>query len=105
MGKEVIFDPLAVHHLGTSPALRGAQHDHRPTRTGGIAGLTGVLLDGLDTLDDLIHGLSHQPVHGHGIVALHEIGFPAAAVEEVRDFLSGHACEEGRVSDFIAVEV
>ena len=91
VGQEVVFDALPVDHLGPGPALRRAQDDHRPARTGGITGLAGMLLDGLDTLDDLVHGLSHQPVHGHGVVALHEIGFPAAAMEKVRDFFPGHA--------------
>ena len=61
--------------------------------------------DGADALDDLVHGFGHQPVHGHGIVALHEIGLPAAAVEEIRDLLAGHARKEGGVGDLVAVQV
>ena len=105
VGQEVVLDPLAVHHLRAGPALGGAQHDHRPAGAAGIAGLAGVLLDGLDALDHRVHRLGHQAMHGHGLVALHEIGLPAAAVEEVRDLLMGHAGKEGGIGDLVAVEV
>ena len=63
------------------------------------------LLDGLDFLDDGVHGLGHQLVHGHGVVALDKVGLPAAALEEALDLLVGDAGEDGGVADLIAVQV
>ena len=44
-------------------------------------------------------------MHGHGVVALDEIGLPATALEEGLDLLVGDAGEDGRVADLVAVEV
>ena len=105
MGAEGSLDLLSIHYLGTGPSLRCAQNDHGPHRALGIVVLTGVLLDRLDLLDDGIHGLSHLPVHGHGIVALYEIGFPSAALEEVLNLLTGNTGEDRRVADLVAIQV
>ena len=105
MGTEGTFNLLAVHNLGTGPALGSAQDDHGPHGPLGIVVLAGVLLDGLDLLDDGVHGLSHELVHGHGIVALHEVGLPAAALEEALNLFMGNTGEHGGVGDLVAVQV
>ena len=101
MRAEAALDLLAVHHLGAGPALGGAQHDHRPDRTGGVAGLACVLLNGEDFLDDLVERLGHLAVHGHRIVALDEIRLPAAALKILLQLLVRNAGEDGRVGDLV----
>jgi hypothetical protein len=44
-------------------------------------------------------------VHGHGLVALDEVGNPSAAAHELLQLLSLDAGEDGRVADLEAVEV
>ena len=105
MRAEAVFHGLAVHDLRAGPALGRAQHDHRPQRTGGIAGLSRLLLNGKDLLDDHIHGLGHLPVHLHVIAAFHEVRLPAAAQEEVLHLLVGNAGEDRRIRDLIAVQM
>ena len=105
VGAEGALNLLAVHNLGAGPALGGAQHNHGPHGTLGVVVLAGVLLDGLDFLDDGVHGLGHELVHGHGVVALDEVRLPAAALEEALDLLVGDTGEDGGVADLVAVQV
>ena len=64
-----------------------------------------MLLDGQDPFHHRVHGFRHQPMHGHGIVPLHEVRLPAAAVEEVYHFLMAHAGEHGRIGNLVTVQV
>jgi len=105
VGAEGALNLLAVHNLGAGPALGGAQHNHGPHGTLGVVVLAGVLLDGLDFLDDGVHGLGHELVHGHGVVALDEVRLPAAALEEALDLLVGDTGEDGGVANLVAVQV
>ncbi|MGY4434738.1 hypothetical protein ACVWWO_007215 [Bradyrhizobium sp. F1.13.1] len=59
------FDLLAVDFLGAGPALRAAQHDHRPARAfDALAAVAGVLLDRPDAgerdIQRVRHGLMHR---------------------------------------------
>ena len=62
-------------------------------------------MDLFDFLDALVERFSHLFVHVHRIVAFHEIGLPAAAVEETFHFVVRDARKDGRVVDLIAVQV
>ena len=105
VGKEIIFDPLSVHHLGPCPALRRTKHDHGPYGTCGIAGLPGLFLNALDAFDHLIHGFCHFPVHLHGFRAFDKIRFPAAAMEIIHELLMAHPCKHRRIRDLVAVQM
>ena len=105
MRQEVSLDALAVHFLRSRPALGRAQHDHGPYRARGIIVLPRVLLDLLNAFDHLIHGFGHQPVHGHGIIALDKIRLPAAAMEEIRDLLMAHTGKDGGIGNLVAVQM
>ena len=105
VGQEVAFDPLSVHDLRAGPAFGSPKNDHRPYRTGVVIVFPGMLLDFLNPFDDLVHGLSHAPVHRHGIIAFHKVGLPAAAMEEVYDFLVAHTRKDRRIGDLIAVQM
>ena len=69
------LDLLPVDDLGSRPAFRGAQHEHRPGgRAIAALAVAGGPLDALDLLDDLVEHLGHAPVRGFGLVALDEQG-------------------------------
>jgi hypothetical protein len=64
-----------------------------------------VLLDLPDVLDGLLQRGGHQLMHLFRLVAFDEIGRPAAAAQELLQFLVLDAGEDGRVADLVAVEV
>ena len=102
---EGALDGLAVHYLRASPALRGAQNDHRPLDMAHILTSTGALLDVVDLFDDGIQGLSHLLVHGHRVVAFNEVRLPGAATEEALHLFMGHTAKDGGVGDLVAIQV
>ena len=102
---EGALDGLAVHYLRASPALRGAQNDHRPLDMAHILASTGALLDIVDLFDDGIQGLSHLLVHGHRVVAFNEVRLPGAATEEAFHLFMGHTAKDGGVGDLVAIQV
>ena len=105
MRAETVFDLKPVHDLRAGPALGGAEHDHRPEGAFRLAFFARVFLDLFDLVDALVERFRHFLVHIHGIVALDEIGLPAAAVEEALHLVVRDAGEHGRVVDLVAVQV
>ena len=95
----------AVHFLRAGPALRRAEHDHRPVGARGVVRGARVLLDGVDLLDGPVHRLGHFRVHFGGVVALDEARLPPAAAEEHLELLVADAGKERGVGDLEAVEV
>ena len=109
-----------VDLLGTGPALRCAQHDHRPARpTGGVGGV-GVCvlarpavpplrsrqsLNLGDLPSDLVQRCGHLLVHRRGIRALHEPRRVAVAFHQRAQLVLGNPREHGRVGDLVAVEM
>ena len=105
MSAEGALDGFAVHHLRAGPALGSAQNDHRPLDVTHLLAGAGTFLDVVDLIDDDIQRIGHLGVHRHRGVALDEIGFPGAALEEALDFLMGHAAKDGGVGDLVAIQV
>ena len=105
MGAEGVFDLHPVHDLRARPAFGGAQYDHRPEGALFQFAFARLFLNVLDLLDALVEGFRHLFMHGHGIVALHEVGLPAAAVEEALHLVVRDAREDGGVIDLVAVQV
>ena len=65
----------------------------------------GAALDVVDFLNHGVEGLGHLLVHRQRVVALDEVGLPAASQEEVLQLLVGHAAEHCGIADFVAVQV
>ncbi len=99
------FYGQTVDDLGSGPALRRPQDDHRPARTRGVPAAARGCLEGADVLHGPVNGRGHQFVHQLGVVTLHEIRGPAAAFQELLELLVLDACEHSRVTDLEAVEV
>ena len=99
------FDLQAVDDLRPGPALGRSEDDHRPARSRGVVAFSRALLDCLDLADGLFDRRRHQPVHGFRLVPLDEERRPAAALEELLQFLVLDAREDGRVADLEAVQV
>ena len=95
----------SVDELRSGPALGRAQHDHRPARASRVAGVSRARLELADVPDGGIERRGHQLVHPVRIAALHEIGRPAAATEELVELLVLDAGEHGGIADLVAVEV
>src|SRR5207245_10409280 len=73
MGPPVAFRPLAVHFLGTSPALWRAEDDHRPPRAFCILLSPCLILDGVNLGADGIQSRGHHSVHSFWLASLDEV--------------------------------
>ena len=62
-------------------------------------------MDAVDVLDGPVNSSGHQFVHLLGLVTFHEVGGPAAASQELLQFLMLNASQHGRVADLITIEV
>src|SRR5437660_12777053 len=79
MGPPGAFRPLAVHFLGTSPALWRAEDDHRPPRACCILLSPCLILDGLNLGDDGIQRGGPHSVNSCGLDPLVEVPLVAIA--------------------------
>ncbi len=95
----------AVDGLGTGPALRGAQHDHRPARPLGAAARASSLLDRGDLVQRAVELRRQRLVHRLGVVALDEARRVPVALEQRAQLVVGDARQDGRVGDLVAVQV
>ena len=113
VGAEGSLDREAVDLFRPGPALRGAQHDHRPRRAGrgrprrGVPGrgFAGIALDGRDVVQHLIERGRELLVDGRGLVAGDEVRLVAVAAHQRGELVVGDAGQHGRVGDLVAVEV
>src|SRR4030095_15615139 len=83
----VVFSALAVDLLWAGPAVRGAEHDHRPPRPAVEAVPTRISFDALDLPDNSVERGSHQLVHLLGLASLHEVQCVPVTAEKVVKFL------------------
>ena len=76
------FDFQSVDLLRAGPALRAAQHDHRPARwTLGRFADARALLDRADLVERIVERVGHQLMHRGRVVALDEQRLIAIADE------------------------
>ena len=59
----------------------------------------------MNGLDSLIENSGHQLVHVFGVITLDVTRFPAAAAQELVQFLVFYAGQHGRVTDLVAVQM
>ncbi|MNC26087.1 hypothetical protein D3C75_742040 [compost metagenome] len=105
MGTEGACVGNAVPFHRTGPALRRTADDHRPQGTGGMVVFTGILLNGLDFLNDSIQHLGHFRMHQIRVGAFHIMRLPAHTGEVSGHFLTGLTGKDGGIADFEAVQV
>ena len=70
-----------------------------------VSFLSRIRLDLPNVLDGLVQRRGHELMHRLRLIALHEIGRPAAASEKLLQFLMFDAGQHGRVTDLVAIEV
>ncbi len=99
------LDLKPIDDLRPRPALGRSQDDHRPARPGGVLGGPRGALEPPDVRDGAFQNGGHQFVHLRRIVALDEVGCPAASAEELVQFLMPDAGQHGRVADLVAVQM
>ena len=102
---EGALDLQAVDDFRSGPALGRLEDDHRPARPGGVVVAPRILLDLPDVLDGLVHGGGHEFMHLFRLIAFHKVRRPAAAAQELLQFLMLDAGQDGRIADLVAVEV
>ena len=96
---------LAVDLLRAGPALRRAQHEHRPARPlRGLACPSGALDLG-DLVERAVELGRERLVDRVGIVARDEARRVAVALEQRAQLVLGDARQHGRVGDLVAVEM
>ena len=100
------FDLVAVDLLRPGPALRRAQHDHRPARPDRRCSTArAAFWMRADLADRLLQRRGHLLVHHRRIAALDEVRRVAVADEQRLQLLVADAREDRRVGDLVAVEV
>ena len=78
------FDLESIDDLRPGPALRRPKNDHRPPRPVGHPLFSGLLLDLLDLLDDLVEGRGEQLVDLLGDIASDEVDVVTIPFEDRR---------------------
>src|SRR5258707_279144 len=105
MGTPVALALLAVDLLRAGPALRRAEHDHRPRRSLQDALRPRIGLDLLDVGHDRIELGGELPMHLLGLVAFDEARRVAVAHKEALQLLPRDTGEEARIGDLVAVQM
>jgi len=105
VGAKRSFDLLAVDDFGSGPALRRAEHDHRPRRSRANAVFARVGLDATDVAQRGIQRLGHLPVQARGIIALDEVRHVAVAAHELLQLRVRDAGQDGGVGDLPSVQM
>ena len=93
MRAESAFDLDIIDDLGAGPAF-GVRSTIMGQRALAKAVGAGFALDGLNLGEDLIHGGSHELVHGPRLVARDEMRPVAAAMEKVHELFVGYPREQ-----------
>ena len=103
------FDFLAIDYLRTSPALRSPKDDEGPARWSpfDVVGTepARLLLYGMNSFDHPLEDRGHALVHWHRFRSLdHERLLPVAA-KKLDDLVILHPPEDGRIRDFVTIEM
>ena len=95
----------SVDLLGSGPALRRTQHDHRPPRTIRFPVLAGLTLDLFDLVEHQVEQRGHPLMHIHRIVARDDVGRIAVAFQQLAELGFRDPRQNGWIGDFVAIEV
>ena len=101
----IVLALLAVDLRGASPALRGAEDDHRPGRPRHDALVAGVVPDPPDLRHDRVEHAGELLVNRIRVAPLDEVGFVAHALEELLQLVLRDAGEEAGVGDLVPVQM
>ena len=99
------FDRLSIDLLRAGPALRRAQHDHRPARALLEALRARLALNALDLRDDAVQSAGHQLMHRGRLLAFDHIRGVAVTAQQLLELRARDAGQQGRVGDLVPVQV
>src|SRR5579864_1018007 len=99
------LEEMSLQSAWRGPAFWRSQHDHGPARPGEVAMLSRGALMFANFVNTTLHRRSHTLMHAVDIGALHKIGSPAVAAEEILNFLVRNARQQGRIVDLIAIQM
>jgi hypothetical protein len=102
---ERAFHFQAIHFLRPRPAFRRLEDNHRPARTRGVFFVPRIRLNSPNVLNGLFQGRGHEFVHLFRLVAFHKVRRPAAAAKKLFQFIRLNARQDGRVGNFVAIEM
>ena len=105
VGAPRVDDLHPVHDPGPGPALRRAQHDHRPARLPVDPLCSGLVLNGLDLVDGRFEGLGETVVHPRQIVAGDLDHLIPMTFQKTAQILGLLARQDCRTGDLVAVEM
>ena len=105
MGAKGSLDLQSVDKLWPGPPLGRLEYDHRPAGPGVVVVAPCVILELLDIFDGLVDGGGHELMHRLRLIAFHEVRRPAAAAEELVQFVVLDAGQHGWIADLVAVQV
>src|SRR5207244_1901164 len=88
-----------------SPTFRAAQNDHGPDGKSGRSFGASIFLNQVNLFDDRIKGRSHQLVHGLRLMPFDKIGLITVPGEEVHQLVIAETSKDGRIRDFVAVQM
>ena len=95
----------SIHHLRAGPALRSAQHDHRPARPLGASLDAGRVLQRRDLAGNRLEDTRHPLVHRPRIVAVHPVHGVAVPLQQRRQLAVADPRQHRWIGDLVAVQV
>ena len=105
MGTPEALEEMSVHLTRSCPALRRAEHDHRPAWASQVVMFPGSMTMFTNFIDAALHGRRHCLMHAVDIGSFHKIRSPAATTNEVLEFVVRDSRQQSWVIDLVFVEV
>jgi hypothetical protein len=104
MGSPESFEVVSIDVSGSGPSLGRTQHNHGPSRSECLAGISSLLLVASDLGHTFFKGGGHGLVHGVEVGAFDKVGGPSVSDKEGLEFFVGDSGEDGWVVDLVARE-
>ena len=99
------FHRLTVNDFWAGPALRCAEHNHRPTRSLGVARHSCVVLNFMNAQQSRVECRGKYLMHQRWIVTFDKMRLITVATHQVGQLVAADACEHRWVRDLEPVEM
>src|SRR5215469_10652733 len=99
------FQSVPPYVFWCGPALRRAQHDHRPRWPVGHAARARLLTNLSDFCDAVFYRCGHRLVHAFVVGTFDKAGSPAVTPQKTRELLVRDARQQSGVIDLVSVQM